>query len=122
MVGPDLPAAHGLPIVCVMFRRPDFLIDEPETGAETVGEAARAAALLHDVAAVAPGRHWDGARWKHPSTSGADQPSVAVERADEAGLRASADAGLRAHAGAVARFGASEMPTFKVTRPTVHAG
>ena len=93
-----------------MFRRPDFLFDEPARGAETIGDATRAAALLHDGA----GRHWDGARWRERG-SAADAGHPAEEDLRD-------DAQLRSVADAVARFGAREMPVFKVTRPTVHAG
>jgi hypothetical protein len=110
VAAPDLPAAHGLPIGWVMFRRPDFLIDEPARGAETIGDAARAAALLHD----ATSRHWDGSRWKERGSAPATDHAPEEDPRDDAHLRSVAEA--------VARFGARDEPVFKVTRPTVHAG
>lgn len=97
----------------MMYRRPDFLIDEPSL-TETVGEAARTAARLHDPTS----RYWDGTRWKLRASDGDDTDGRSGPPAHEG----HDDAHLRSVAHAVARFGASATPVFKVTRPTVSAG
>ena len=85
-------------------------------------ERIRGAGWLHDPTRRHQIRYWDGHRWtERVSDNGrrtidalADQPLAPTRPVGAHGPSVMADA--------AARFGVCEMPTFKVTRPTVSAG